>query len=44
MQAILTVNHLKDLQLETDVSVIVLPVGEPIGSHINRAWAVDCDE
>ena len=44
MWAILTVDDLEDLQLEMDASVIVLPVASTIGSHIDLAWPLDCDE
>ena len=44
MRAVPTVDRLEDLRLETDVSVIVLLAEETIGSHIDLAWPVDCDE
>ena len=44
MRAIPTIDHLEDLQLETDVGVIVLPSGWPIGLDIGLAQAVGRDE
>ena len=44
MRAVPTVDDLEYFWLETDVGVIVLLAGEPIGSNIDLAWAVDCDE
>ena len=36
MRAVLIVNDLKDLQLETDVGVIMLPLGKLVGLHIDQ--------
>ena len=38
------VDRVKDLRVEPDVGVVVLPTREPIRSNIDFAWAMDSDE